>query len=152
MPMTQQEFEVLIADASKRIEGDLGWSEDEDHSPAVQFRAEVQSDAGYPIFVRGRFNPAAGKLSYALIHRGSGRIYALDLGAEHHNPACDHVGEVHKHRWSDQFADKEAYLPADIHSAVQSPVSVWQEFCREAKIVHNGRLVSPPATQMELGA
>jgi hypothetical protein len=54
MPITQTEFETLIADASKRIEGDIRWADDEDHSPAVQFRAEVDSDPGYPLFVNGR--------------------------------------------------------------------------------------------------
>ena len=151
MPLTQVEFETLIEDRSKRIEGDLDWSEDEDHSPAVQFKAELQSDVGYPMFVRGRFNPLAGTLSYVLIHRGSGRIYGLDMGADHHNPTCEHIGEVHKHRWSDQFSDKQAYLPADIRSPWTDPVAVWREFCEEAKITHAGSLRRPPARQMDLG-
>lgn len=38
----------------------------------MEFRAEVASDAGYPLFVRGSFNREAQTLTYALIHRGSG--------------------------------------------------------------------------------
>jgi hypothetical protein len=151
MPLTQAEFETLITDGSKRIEGDLDWVEDEDHSPAVQFRAEILSDAGYPLFVRGRFNGPAGTLSYVLMHRGSGRVYGLDLGADHHNPGCDRVGEVHKHRWTDQYADKQAYRPDDIGALATDPLAVWREFCAEAKITHRGRLLPPPAIQMELG-
>ncbi len=150
MPITQTEFETILADASKRIEGDLKWSEDEDHSPAVQFRADVLSDAGYPIFVNGRYNGLAGTLSFVLIHRGTGRIYGLDLGADHHNPDCHDVGEKHKHRWTDRFTDKEAYVPKDITAAVDNPIDVWQEFCSEAKIRHNGFLERPPATQEDM--
>ncbi|MGH8191833.1 MAG: DUF6978 family protein, partial [Rhodanobacteraceae bacterium] len=42
------------------------------------------------------------------------RIYGLDLGKDHHNPQCNQVGEKHKHRWTDQYRDKEAYEPRDI--------------------------------------
>lgn len=151
MPITQAEFEALISDETKRIDGDLRWTEDEDHSPAVQFRAQVSSEAGYPLFVNGRFNALAGTLSFALIHRATGRVYGLDLGADHHNPSCTHVGEKHKHRWTDQFADKQAYVPDDITATADEPVSVWRQFCAEAKIKHDGSLARPPAVQQELG-
>lgn len=149
MPITQTEVDVILADPSKRIEGDLRWTEDEDHSPAVQFRVEVGSDAGYPLQVNGRFNALAGTLSFTLIHRGTGRIYALDLGADHHNPTCQCVGEKHKHKWIDQFADKSAYVPDDITVGVDDPVEVWRQFCAEAKISHAGELQRPPAAQEE---
>jgi hypothetical protein len=86
--ITQQEFDAILADATKRIDGDIDWHEDADHSPAREFRVEVHSDAGWPLVLVGRFNPYAGTLSYGLIHRGAGRIYGLDLGADHHNPTC----------------------------------------------------------------
>lgn len=57
--MKQNEFEALITDKSKVITGDISWSDDEDHSPSVEFRAEVASDAGYPLFVRGSYNSLA---------------------------------------------------------------------------------------------
>jgi hypothetical protein len=149
--MTQNEFEILLADPSKRIAGDLHWAEDEDHSPAVQFRAEVHSTTGYPLFVNGRFNRLAGTLSFALIHRATGRIYGLDLGADHHNPTCTNVGEKHKHRWTDSFKDKEAYVPDDITAAAEDPVAAWIQFCAEASIEHQGVLDAPPLVQEELG-
>ena len=96
MAISQQEFEAILADETKEIAQDLVWREDEDHSPAREFRASVASQAGYPLFIVARYNPVAGALSYALIHRGAGRIYALDLGADHHNPDCNRVGEKHK--------------------------------------------------------
>lgn len=143
---TEAEFATLLADASKAIHCDISWSEDEDHSPAVEFRVEIISEPGYPLFVRGSFNPLARTLTYAIIHASSRRIYALDLGKDHHNPSCSNVGEKHKHRWTDQFRDKEAYAPADITHPVTSPVEVWKEFCAEAKITHRG-VMHPPSAQ-----
>ena len=35
--------------------------------------------------VKGRYNGAAGTLTYALILKTAGRIYGLDLGKDHHN-------------------------------------------------------------------
>lgn len=57
--MTNAEFEMILSDRSKRIATDLKWSDDEDHSPSVEFRAEVLSDGGWPLFVRGSFNSLA---------------------------------------------------------------------------------------------
>lgn len=150
MEFTEAELVALLADMSKAINGDISWSEDEDHSPAVEFRAEITSQAGYPLFVRGSYNPLAQTLTFAIIHASSHRIYALDLGKDHHNPTCNNVGEKHKHRWSDQFRDKEAYLPNDITQSATNPVAVWKEFCAEAKITHNGVLHPPPAQQRSL--
>jgi hypothetical protein len=36
-PMTQAEFDAICIDASKTIEGDITWTEDEDHSLCVEF-------------------------------------------------------------------------------------------------------------------
>ena len=147
---TEAELTVLLADASKAIAGDICWSEDEDHSPSVEFRAEITSEAGYPLFVRGSFNPLAQTLTFAIIHASSRRIYALDLGKDHHNPSCTNVGEKHKHRWTDRFRDRDAYVPGDITQPATNPVAVWKEFCAEAKITHNGKMQPPPASQPSL--
>ena len=148
--MNQPDFEALLNDPTKRVVSDITWADDEDHSPTVEFRVEVESDAGYPIFIRGSFNSLAGALSYTLVHRGSGRIYALDLGKDHHNPTCSYVGEKHKHRWNEPMGDKEAYVPSDITAPVSDPVAVWVEFCEEAKIKHLGLMHRPPHTQLEI--
>ena len=102
------------------------------------------------MFVKGRYNAAAGTLNYALILKTEGRIYALDLGTDHHNPQCDQVGEKHKHTWSERYRDKEAYVPTDVTASVSDPVAVWKEFCIEAGIQHNGRMNRAPAIQKEL--
>lgn len=150
MTLTNAEFEAILNDASKRIDGDIAWQEDEDHSPSFEFRAEVQSDAGWPLFVRGSYNPLIPALSYVLILKTVGRVYGLDLGKDHHNPQCDQVGEKHKHKWTDQFRDKDAYVPNGITESTSDPVAVWGQFCAEAKLTHNGKMAAPPPTQGEL--
>lgn len=146
--MKQSEFEDLINDSSKVIEGDIRWNEDEDHSPTVEFRADLSSESGYPIFVRGSYNPEAKALTYAIIHRSYGRIYGLDLGKDHHNPSCEYVGEKHKHRWDERLRDKQAYIPNDITAPIDRPLDVWKQFCLEAKINHDGLMHHPPPIQM----
>ena len=39
--LTQAEFEEFINDTTKQIDGNILWIEDEDHSPAVEFRVEL---------------------------------------------------------------------------------------------------------------
>jgi hypothetical protein len=150
MALTRTEFETLLNDGTKRIVGDIAWQGDEDHSPCLEFRAEVRSDRGWPLFVRGSFNPLIPALSYVLILKTEGRIYGLDLGKDHHNPQCDQVGERHKHRWTERFRDKEAYVPSDITASPAQPVEVWKQFCAEARINHEGRMMAPPLATREL--
>jgi hypothetical protein len=145
--LTNAEFEAILNDTSKRIEGDIAWLEDEDHSPSVEFRAEILSDAGWPLFVRGSYNPLIPALSYMLILKTTGRVYGLDIGKDHHNPQCDWVGEKHKHRWTEQSRDKEAYVPKDVTAPSSDPITAWREFCREAHIDHAGAMRQPPPVQ-----
>ena len=143
MLLTNLELSLILRDTSKRILGDIGWSDDEYRSPAQQFRAEIDSSEGRPLFVKGSYNPFAMTLSYAIILKPTGRIYALDLGKDHHNPQCNRVGEKHKHEWSERYRDKEAYVPEDITAPASRPVEVWQQFCAEACLEHDGTLAHP---------
>lgn len=66
MPLTDSEFAAILEDESKRIRDDIAWTADEDHSPALEFRVDVESTHGWPLLLKGRYNPAAGTLTYAL--------------------------------------------------------------------------------------
>jgi hypothetical protein len=152
MPLSNTEFAAILADTSKCIPIEISWCEDEDHSPSVEFRAEVTNATGWPLFVRGSYNRLAGCLTYALILKSEGRIYGLDLGKEHHNPQCNQVGEKHKHRWTEQYRDKEAYVPDDITAPVSDPVAVWRQFCVESGILHPAVMHQPPPVQEDMFA
>jgi hypothetical protein len=148
--MKQQDFDMLLVDTTKQINGSIEWGKDDDHYPSVEFRAEVISQLKYPIFVKGSYNQIAQTLTYALIHQRYGRIYALDLGKDHHNPTCSTVGRKHKHRWTESFRDKEAYVPDDITALINDPVGVWQQFCKEALLTHDGVMYPPPLIQLTM--
>lgn len=143
MAVREEEVESILADSTKHIAGDIVWAADVDHSPAKEFRIEVQTDNEYPLFVAGRFNPFSGKLSFALILRGTGRVYALDLGKDHRNPEGARIGEKHKHRWLDGLRDTRAYVPVDITETWDRPLAVWDQFCAEARLRHDGMMHAP---------
>ena len=114
MTLSQQEYRTIIDDTSKVINENIVW-EGAANSPRREFRLDIESGEGYPIFVKGWYNPSSGKLSYSIIHRGvGGRIYGLDLGADHQNPDGKFVGEKHKNYWVPGYRDKWAYVPPDI--------------------------------------
>ncbi len=147
MTLTNAEFETILNDETKCLEGDIAWQEDEDRSVCVEFRADVRSSAGWPLFVKGSYNREIKTLTYVLILKTVGRVYGLDLGKDHHNPQCNQVGEKHKHTWTEQFRDKEAYIPEDITVPAEDPVGVWNQFCAEAHLTHNGNMTAPPPMQ-----
>ena len=142
MILSQQEYNAIIDDDTKVIAKDIEW-QPRSNSPASEFRIDIDSDEGYPIFVKGWYNPSSGKLSYAIIHRSVGRIYGLDLGAEHRNPNGGLVGEKHKNYWVVGSRDKWAYVPDDITEKWNRPVEVWEQFCDEARLRHAGTLHYP---------
>ncbi|RMH36938.1 MAG: hypothetical protein D6690_04640 [Nitrospirae bacterium] len=63
MPLSDNDFETLLNDSSKCINGNIEWRADEDQSSCVEFRVEVESETGWPLFVRGSFNPRIPALS-----------------------------------------------------------------------------------------
>ena len=144
MPLSKEEYEAIVSNGTKRISGDITW-EGRRNAPSREFRVDVESDADHPIFIKGWYNSHSGKLSYALIHRISGRIHGLDLGADHCNPDGELVGEKHKNYWVPGSRDKWAYVPDDITEPWNHPVAVWAQFCTEINLRHEGTLQGPGA-------
>ena len=146
MTLSKEEYDTIIADGTKRIDGDLAW-EGRTNAPTREFRVDIESEAGHPLFIKGWYNAHNGKLSYALIHRTNGRIHGLDLGADHCNPDGEFVGEKHKNYWVPGARDKWAYVPDDITEPWHRPVAVWTQFCAEINLRHDGVLREPPPTR-----
>lgn len=142
---SEHDFDALLADPSKEIRGDVTWTRDSGSSRAVCFRVGVHTNPPCPLIAVGRFDPSAGKLTFALIHRRAGRIYGLDLGAAHRNPDGAILRGAHKHHWKPGWKDRIAYRPPDITAAWDDPVTVWKQFCAEANLRHTGVLERPYA-------
>ena len=141
--LSQGEFEMIMQDSTKKVLQDILWAPNPDHSPALEFRVDLESAENYPIFLAGQYHSEVGKLSFALIHKKVGRIYGLDIGVGHRNPNSTRVGDCHKHRWRQEFRDKFAYEPEDITETYSNPEGVWRQFCMEANIEHSGVMRSP---------
>lgn len=146
---SQHDLVLLLADRSKRIIGDIMWTDDPGHPPAQRFRADISSDEGWPIWVRGWWQPPSGKLSYTIVHLEAGRIFSWDLGSvPHTNPDGAQMEGAHMHRWTEDHSDHLAIARPDIGLTWEYPLEVWQVFCAEANIAHLG-LLSPPILKGE---
>lgn len=150
MSFDEQLMQDLLNDTTKSVNSDIKWSIDEDHSPTVEFNVELINQLGLPIVLKGTFNGLAKSMSFVLILKGTGRIYALDLGSDHRNPDKQLTGRKHKHRWTNQHKDRWAYVPDDITEPVTNLAGVWQQFCAEVRLVHNGTFYNPEPIQQEL--
>lgn len=148
MSISELEVRVILAEQSKWIEGDIDWLDRPGRSTIKHFRICVKSEPGWKLFVDGFWNPESGKLGYTLVHGKRERIVGLDLGVGHNNPKGDSVGDTHKHLWSDEDADKDAYEPSDITAGWNEPLEVWAQFCAETAITHEG-VMHPPEWQRE---
>ncbi len=152
MTLSQQEFETILRDSTKRIGGRIRWRDDDDHWPAQDFRVPVDSEPGWPLTVIGSWNPRFQKLTLLLRHQSVGRIVGLDLGGpSHRNPDGEVLRGKHKHRWTVEYKDKQAYVPSDITADWDKPLEVWLQFLEEVRITHSGSMVEPAhRSEMEL--
>ena len=66
MVISQQEFDAIINDDTKVIFENIVW-EGSPNSPRREFRIDIESDEGYPVFVKGWYNSSSGKLSFSII-------------------------------------------------------------------------------------
>lgn len=146
--MEKADFQAILRDTSKRVEGNLSWSRPQPGTPWVKFRANIASEAGYPLQVEGSHNPLAEKTTFTVLYAGKGRIYALDLGGAHKQPDGEMLEGTHKHRLADD-GQLEAYVPLDITADPTDPVLAWDEFCAEFNLAHQGELLAP-SVQLEL--
>ena len=144
-PEMDADYKAIMNDDAKSITENIVWHDADDDPTVQKFRVYVD----YPdiidvMFIDGRYNPGAGKLSYTLVVPSVGRIYGLDLGMDHCNPNGEYVGCTHKNYWVEGAEDNWAYPPEDITASWSDPVEVWRQFCEEAKIRHTGTMPSPP--------
>jgi hypothetical protein len=149
--VTDAEFREILDDQTKTIEGDIQWTQDKTMSHVLIFRVKVENEPGFSLWVKGSYNRDLDKVSFPLFDQNTGRLFGIDSGQDHHNRGCQWVGELHVHRWNEATKDREAALFSLPSNAEMTPAALWAEFCRQAKITHNGGLPNPPVkVQMDL--
>ncbi len=157
MIFTENEYEAIMSDQSKKIIENIIWNGQSQSSLRVTFRAQVLSHSEYPIVIDGRYNRLKKTLTYSIIHQQiPKRIFGLDMGQNHRNPDGQLVGINHIHYWTNNYEDRCAYSAEDyIHSSVNNPGDVWDEFCDMANINFEGVMRQIPPIQysmdMDLG-
>lgn len=141
--LSQEEFEAILADDSKRIVGDVSWSPDPTKPGAFRFRADVNSDADQPMFIAGYLRISRSRLSYALIY-AERRIAAIDFGAVgHRNVDGAKIIGTHVHLWDARYQATEAYSVTAITAQLDQPLEAWAQFCGQFGIVHQGEMLEP---------
>lgn len=142
-PEMDADYKAIIDDEAKSITENIVWHDAPNSATAQEFRVNVDYPEVDALFIKGRYNPSAGKLSYALVIPRVGRIYGLDMGRNHNNPNREAVGTTHKNYWVEGAEDDWAYAPEDITASLNDPVEVWRQFCAEANIRHTGTMARP---------
>jgi hypothetical protein len=150
--LSQAEVDRIFREGFVLVD-DVRWSPQANNQNWLQTGAFLDSQRETSI----RFNMAVSLLrpeKYTLVVlRGEQVLRRLDVRGSHGNPAM--VGgqvwkrQTHKHRWTDIYADKEAYTPPDI-SADKAAFTrneyetTFREFCTESNIDFKGQWQDPP--------
>ncbi|MBM3298968.1 MAG: hypothetical protein FJY85_03340 [Deltaproteobacteria bacterium] len=129
-----------ILDLPKRIRENNQWKQGDDRNWFMEVPVEASEQMSLRLY--GRYNPRTGNYTFILFH-GRTNLRRLDVGKIHHNPECDNVGAVHKHRWTDRYHDKWAYVPSDVDSSALLD-GVFRAFLSECRTELEARFVNPP--------
>lgn len=108
----------------------------------TNYKAEVwlaDTYEGARVKLVGTFNVRTQNLSYTLVWAGC-RIRSLDVGGPSHpNPDGELLPTPHKHRWTDRYRDRVAYVPLDITSTQLR--GIFYEFLAECNIEMEGAYI-----------
>ena len=132
----------------KLIETEPQWQQNENGDWVT--RVSVLSAEQLPVEWYARFNPRTRNYTSILFwHRIN--LRRLDGGKLHHNPDCQNVGRIHKHRWADATHNHFAYEPPEMaHS--DDVVTILERFLDECGVALRVALRNPPVTsQRDLG-
>jgi hypothetical protein len=137
--LSEAEAERIIG-MPKRIVGSSQWRKRGDGNWYMEMPVEAEEQL--PLRLYGRFNPRTGNYTF-IFFCGEVNLRRLDVGKRHHNPECEDIGEVHKHKWTNRFRDKWAYEPVEVRTT--DPIAMaFGIFLNECSIALEGRFVGPP--------
>lgn len=145
MKPSQADVEAMIGHGA-RITGEFRWR------PAgkLRWKAELPLQGTYEgarVKLTGTYNERGRNLSYSLIW-GASRVRGLDVdGPAHPNPNGELIPTPHKHRWTDEHDEREAYRPTDIR--LEGIEGILYDFLAECNIEFAG-VYFPPHRQGDL--
>lgn len=140
-PITEGEAEAII-NTPKQIINDVSWSQKSKSWTIAKLPVEI-----IKVTIKGHVDllitvntELPSKFSFTLLLNGAFQIRRLDIGGSHLNTSTDKrtwKHEIHKHKWSEEFADSHAYTPLDITE--ESIQQSFTQFCSECNIVFKGQ-------------
>ena len=139
--VTQTEFETLIADSTKRIDGSIAWEPSGRSGLRFEFRVRVTNESGDSLTVKGSHNRMLGKTSYTLFTNE--RIFAVDYDRTHGDVGSFHVGTHLLTRRKLKERTRRQRL-------VETPSVYGNALVLKLNIQHDGSLAPPPPVQRTL--
>jgi hypothetical protein len=149
--LTESHVDRLLAEGSSLVDA-VRWAPQLRNSRWTQFAAFLDSPSETALRLVMAVNTSLPGKYTILLLRGEQVLRRLDVRGSHRNPTAASgahwSGETHKHRWTDDFADKVAYAPADITTADPFDRSEYEAtfraFCAECSIAFSGAWSDPP--------
>ncbi len=146
MPLSDTEFEQIMSDPTKRIVGDIVWSDDQDHLPTKEFRATIESSVSPGLFVHVTWRPQHEDMFLVLVHPDYARIAGLCVGFDgHRDPDRARRHRNHWHRWRQRGGTKWVEDEEQTALSWDLPLQVWSYFCETLNIRHLGTMAVPVA-------
>ena len=146
------DIDSILADSTKRIEGDIFWRPHQTRRRTQEFKVDVLSDSLHAMRVVGWCNPNSKKVNLTLFLKQELsllRVFAFNTGLVEYRCADGRrISGSHAHRWSTErqelLAEPRPHLPS-----WDQPGQLWLQFCGETKIHHQG-VMHPPEWQGDL--
>jgi hypothetical protein len=143
--LSEEEIDDLLQSRTLYINGEIRWKQ-KSNQQYFEFRLKV-SGCDHDIELVCTKNPLLEKgYSFALLLEGK-RIRGFDPDGRHLNrfPKREQIVGIHKHKWTDDYEDSNAYVPNDIPSTEIS--AAFYAFLNECNIRFDGTFVPPPVFQ-----
>ncbi|HEY8361980.1 MAG TPA: hypothetical protein VIK77_03735 [Tissierellaceae bacterium] len=146
--LTEEEANTIIA-MEKVIVDDIIWKR-MDEKACFEFNVPVLLDYPGKLVLIGTKSFFREKYSFTLLYNNEFRIRGLDVGKGHRNPPDKkQVGKKHKHKWTDLYKDKWAYVPNDITDGAKVTQALF-EFFKECNIIYKGKAIEYPSYQYSI--
>jgi hypothetical protein len=137
LPVSEQEVRDIMR-SKKTIEEDIAWSSSDDKAYTVEFNVPIKIDYPCKLILIGSYNFRIERFSFTILYNNEARIRSLDIGTDHKNPDDKKkIGKKHKHKWTNKYKDKLAYVPDDITTGAKIH-KVFYEFLKECNIEYKG--------------